>query len=126
MKDRRKSKKLRSSDNRRSKKRIYAECDVTAFINDKEYSTKMRNISGNGMQILEPPDVEIQTRQECYILIQDGNTSIKLEALVVWQNFGLLGLCFKKQSPKTQKQLNKLSETLLLTAVTDVDIANLL
>ena len=126
MKDRRKGKILRSDDNRRSKKRIYTELDVTAFINDQEYFTKMRNISGNGMQIIEPSDIEMQPRQDCQILIKNENTSIKIEALVVWKSFGLIGLCFKKQNSKTQKQLNKLSEKLLLTAVTDADMANLL
>jgi c-di-GMP-binding flagellar brake protein YcgR len=115
----------RHSDNRRDKKRIYAELDVKAYINDEEYLTKMRNISGNGMQIVEPSDVEVQTQQDCKVLIQQDNTSIKIEALVVWKDFGLVGLCFKKQTPKIQKQLNKLSEKLELIAVTDIDMANL-
>jgi hypothetical protein len=124
MKDRRKIK--RNIENRRDKKRIYADIDVTAYIDDQEYITKMRNISGNGMQIVEPSDIEIQPQQDCQILIKKDNTSIKLEALVVWKDFGLLGLCFKKQDQKMQKQLNKLSEKLLLTAVTDEYMANLL
>ena len=126
MKDRRLNRKLRSNDNRRNKKRIYAELNITAFVNDQEYHTKMRNISGNGIQIVEPSDAGLQPKQECHILIKHENTSIKLEALVIWKEFGLIGLCFKKQSAKLQKQLNKLSEALSLTAVTDVDMANLL
>jgi PilZ domain-containing protein len=126
MRDRRKNKILRSNENRRSKKRIYAELDVTAIINGQQYNTKMRNISGNGMQIIAPSNIDVQPKQDCHIQLKHENTSIKLEALVIWENFGLVGLCFKKQSPKLQKQLNKLSETLLLTAVTDVDIASLL
>lgn len=124
MKDRRKI--TRYSENRRNKKRIYADIDITAYIDDQEYITKMRNISGNGMQIVEPSNIEMQPRQDCQILIKKDNTSIKLDALVVWKDFGLIGLCFKKQDQKMQKQLNKLSEKLLLTAVTDEDMANLL
>jgi hypothetical protein len=126
MKDRRINRKLKGGENRRNKKRIYAELDVTAYIDDMEYFTKMRNISGNGMQIMEPSDVELQPKQECQIQIKHENIMLKLGALVVWKNFGLIGLCFKKQSPKTQKLLNKLSESLSLTAVTDMDMANLL
>lgn len=124
MKDRRKI--SRNNDNRRNKKRIYADIDVTAYIDDQEYITKMRNISGNGMQIIEPADAEMQPKQNCQILIKKDNASIKLETLVVWKAFGLIGLCFKKQDQKMQKQLNKLSEKLLLTAVSDLDMANLL
>ncbi|HIF50059.1 MAG TPA: PilZ domain-containing protein [Thiotrichaceae bacterium] len=123
MRDRRNKK--RNNDNRRNNGRIYADLDITTYIDDQEYITKMRNISGNGMQIVEPTDVEMQPKQDCKILIQDDNTSIILEALVVWKDFGLIGLCFKKQDQRVQKQLNKLSEKLLVTAVSDKDMANL-
>jgi PilZ domain-containing protein len=124
MKDRRNRK--RHSDNRRDKRRIYTDLGITTYINDQEYITKMRNISGNGMQIVEPSDIDMQPSQDCSILIQEDNTSIKIDALVVWKEFGLVGLCFKKQDQRVQKQLNKLSEKLLLTAVTDEDMANLI
>lgn len=114
-----------NDDNRRHNKRIYSDIDVTAYINDEEYLTKMRNISGNGMQIIEPSDVDLQSGQDCEILVQYENTSIKIEALVVWKDFGLIGLCFKKQNQSLQKQLNKLSEKLSQTAVTDMDMADL-
>ena len=124
MKDRRNKK--RHSDNRRNNKRIYADLDVTTYINDEERVSKMRNISGNGIQIVEPSGIEIQPGQDCKLLIQDDNTSIKLDASIVWIDFGLIGLCFKKQDQKTQKQLNKLSEKLLLTTVPIEDMANLI
>jgi len=124
MRDRRKI--SRYNENRRNKKRIYYDINITAYIDDQEYITKMRNISGNGMQIIEPSNVDMQAKQDCQILIKKDNTSIKLEALVVWKDLGVVGLCFKKQDKKIQKQLNKLSEKLSLTAVTDEDMANLL
>lgn len=89
-----------NSDNRRDNKRIYTVLDITAYINDQEYVTKMRNISGNGMQIIESSDVEMKVRQDCKVLIQNENTSIKPEAVVVWINSGLIGLCFKKTRSK--------------------------
>ncbi len=124
MTDRRNRK--RHNDNRRNKNRIYAELDITAYVNDEECFTKMRNISGTGMQIVEPSGVEMNPKQDCQILIQYENTSIKIEALVVWNDFGLIGLCFKKQEQSVQKQLNKLSENLSVSAVTDMDMADLL
>ncbi|GEM_PF-3599980 len=124
MKDRRIRK--RQSDNRRNNKRVHAELDITTYINDKEYISKMRNISGNGIQIIEHSDIEIQPEQDCKILIQVDNTNIKLDASVVWKDFGLIGLCFKKQDQKIQKQLNRLSEKLLLTTAPIEDTANLI
>ncbi len=124
MTDRRNRK--RHNDNRRNKNRIYAELDITAYVNDEECFTKMRNISGTGMQIVEPSGVEMNPKQDCQILIQYENTSIKIEALVVWNDFGLIGLCFKKQEQSVQKQLNKLSENLSVNAITDMDMADLL
>ena len=123
MKERRNRK--QHGDNRRNKKRIYAELDVSIYVDDEIYSTKMRNISGNGMQIVEPSDTTLEPQQDCQILIQEENTSIKIEALVVWNDFGYIGLCFKKQTQSVQKQLNKLSEKLLVTTVNDMSMANL-
>ncbi len=116
----------RHSDNRRNKNRIYAELDITVYINNEECLTKMRNISGNGMQIVKPSSVEMNPKQDCQLLIQHENTSIKIEALVVWNDFDLIGLCFKKQEQSVQKQLNKLSEDLSVSAITDMDMADLL
>ncbi len=124
MRDRRNKK--RHGNSRRNNKRIYAELDITTYINDEEYVSKMRNVSGNGIQIVKPPNIEIQTKQDCKILIQDNNTSIKLDASVVWIDFGLIGLCFKKQDQRIQKQLNKLSEKLLLATAPVEDVANLI
>ena len=123
MKDRRKIK--RTIDNRRNNNRVIAELDVTTFIDDQEYVTIMRNISGNGMQIVEPSDIEIKPQQECQILIKDENTMIKLEASVVWKDFGLIGLCFQKQNQKVQKQLNKLSQKLMMAPVTEKGMVGL-
>lgn len=123
MRDRRNKK--RRGDNRRNNKRIYADLDVTAYIDGQEYITKMRNISGNGMQIIEPSDIKMQPNQDCQILIQKDNTSIKLDASVVWKDFGLIGLSFKKQNQKMQKQLNQLSQKLLMVSVSDKDMADL-
>jgi PilZ domain-containing protein len=124
MRDRRNKK--RHSDNRRNNKRVYADLDVTTYINDEEYITKMRNISGNGIQIVKPSDIAIHPEQDCQILIQDNNTSIKLDASIVWIDFGLIGLCFKKQDQRIQKQLNKLSEKLSLSTIPIVDVAELI
>ena len=124
MRDRRSRK--RRGDNRRNNTRIYADLDVTAYIDDQEYITKMRNISGNGIQIVEPSDIKMQPSQNCQILIQKDNTSIKLDASVVWKDFGLIGLCFKKQNQKMQKQLNHLSQTLLMVSDSDKDMTDLI
>jgi PilZ domain-containing protein len=123
MKDRRK--KPRNSDDRRNNNRVFAEIDVVAFVNDEKFSTKMRNISGNGMQITEPADIEMQPEQECKIIIKDESTTIKLDASVVWKEFGLIGLCFKKQNQRIQKQINKLSQRLLMISLTDKGMAGL-
>ena len=110
---------------RRNKKRIYAELDVSIYVDDEIHSTKMRNISGNGMQIVEPLDTTLEPQQDCQILIQEENTRVRIEALVVWNDFGYIGLCFKKQTQRVQKQLNKLSDKLLVTTVNDMSMANL-
>jgi PilZ domain-containing protein len=123
MKDRRK--KPRNSNNRRVNDRIFVDLDITTYINDEQFVTKMRNISGNGMQIVEPVNIEIQPEQDCQILIKDKDISIKLDASVVWRDFGLIGLCFKKQNRKIQKQLNKLSQQLLMLPITDKGMAGL-
>ncbi len=124
MRDRRNKK--RHGKSRRNNKRVYAELDVSTYINDEEYITKMRNISGNGIQIVKPSNIEMHPEQDYKILIQNDNTSIKLDASVVWIDFGLIGLCFKKQDQRIQKQLNKLSEKLLLTTDPVENMANLI
>ena len=43
----------------------------------------------------------------------DEGYELKLNAQVVWNEFGLIGLCFEKQSKEIQKQINKLSSRLL-------------
>jgi hypothetical protein len=123
MLDRRK--KERKSLDRRFNNRVFVELDVTVRIDDKNYATKMRNLSGNGMQIMEPENIEIDPKQNCHILIKDRDNIINLDAAAVWKEFGLIGLCFKKQNQKTQKQLNKLSQRLLETSVANDDVANL-
>ena len=123
MSDRRK--KQRNSDDRRNNSRIFVEVDVTALVEDKESKTQMRNLSGNGMQIVEPSYIEMLPKQDCQIVIKDENTIIKLDASVVWKEFGLIGLCFKKQNQKIQKKLNKLSQRLLMVSLTDKGMAGL-
>ncbi len=123
MKDRRIIK--RNIDNRRNNNRVITELDVITFIDDQEFVTKMRNISGNGMQIVEPSDIEIKPQQECQILIKDENTMIRLDASVVWKDFGLIGLCFNKQNQKVQKQINQLSQKLIMAPVTVKGMAGL-
>lgn len=63
----------------------------------------MHNLSGNGMQILEPADIEMHPEQQCQIVLKEGNTFLKLDAKVVWKEFGLIGLCFEKQNQMVQK-----------------------
>ena len=123
MEDRRK--KSRNSEDRRNNNRVFVDLNITTIVEDKNSVTKMRNISGNGMQILEPDDIEIQSQQQCQILIKDEGTTIKLDATVVWKEFGLIGLSFKKQNQKIQKQINKLSQKLLMVSLTDKGIAGL-
>lgn len=118
-------KKRRKGDDRRINERVFAKLDITAIIKDKEVSTKMRNLSGNGMQIIEPEEVEMQPDQECQIVLKEGNTLLKLDAKVVWKEFGLIGLCFKKQNQMIQKQLNKLSRRLSMIALTDQGLTGL-
>lgn len=123
MRDRRK--KPRMGDDRRNNDRVFAKLDITTIIEDKEVTTEMRNLSGNGMQIIEPAEFELKTDQECQVLLSEGNTSIKLDAKVVWKEFGLIGLCFKKQNQLVQKQINKLSQKLSMVALTDEGISGL-
>jgi PilZ domain-containing protein len=123
MKDRRN--KPRHSTDRRNNSRVYSDIDVSTFINDQEYITKMRNISGNGMQIIEPEDIDMQPKQNCQIIIQDEGTTIRLDASVVWKDFGLIGLCFEKQNQRVQKRINKLSQKLLMVSLTDQGMAGL-
>lgn len=123
MKDRRKMK--RSNDNRRNNNRVVADLDVIAVVNDEEVVTKMQNFSGNGIQIIEPSNIDINPHQDCQLLIKDKDTTIKLGASVVWKDFGLVGLCFHKQTQKIQKQLNQLSQKLMMAPVTEKRIAGL-
>ncbi len=123
MSDRRK--KTRNSDDRRNNQRVFVDLNVTTLVNDKKFVSKMRNISGNGMQIVEPSDIDIQPNQDCKVIIKDENVSIQLDASVVWRDFGLLGLSFKKQDPNIQKKLNKLSQKLLMISFTDSGMAGL-
>ncbi len=118
-------KKLHNSDERRNNNRVFVELEVTALIEDKKSKTKMRNLSGNGMQIVEPSDIEMLPKQDCQIQIKDEGTIIMLDASVVWKEFGLIGLCFKKQNQNTQKRLNKLSQKLLMVSLTDKGITGL-
>lgn len=121
MNDRRKHK--NSSDERRNNNRVFVELDVTTLVENKEAVTKMRNLSGNGMQIIEPSDIEMQPKQECQVLINDEGTTLKLDASVVWKEFGLIGLCFKKQNQNIQKRINKLSQKLIMISLSDEGIA---
>lgn len=114
MRDRRK--KPRKGDDRRINDRIFTKLDITTIIEDREASTTMRNLSGNGMQIIEPLELALQPEQECQVLLKEGNTFLKLDAKVVWKEFGLIGLCFKKQNQVVQKQINKLSQQLSMVA----------
>lgn len=123
MRDRRR--KPRNSEDRRNNGRIFVELDITTRMEDKESVTKMRNISGNGMQIIEPDNIEMQPQQDCQVLINDEGKTIKLDASVVWKEFGLIGLCFKKQNQKIQKQLNKLSQKLMMGSLSDKGMASL-
>jgi c-di-GMP-binding flagellar brake protein YcgR len=123
MRDRRK--KTRNNDDRRNNNRVFTDIDVTTFIDNQEYHTKMRNISGNGMQIVEPTEIEMQPKQNCKIVIKDEGAIINLEASVVWKDFGLIGLSFEKQNPKNQKRINKLSQKLLMVSLTDKGMAGL-
>jgi PilZ domain-containing protein len=118
-------KKSRNIDDRRFNNRVFVEMDVTTYIDDEKYDTKMRNISGNGMQIVEPANIDITPNQLCQILIQDEGNTIKLDASVVWKDFGLIGLCFKKQNQKIQKQINKLSQRLLMDSISDKGMTGL-
>ena len=121
MNDRRKHK--QNSDERRNNNRVFVELDVTTLVENKEAVTKMRNLSGNGMQIIEPSDIEMQPKQECQVLINDDGTTLKLDASVVWKEFGLIGLCFKKQNQNIQKRINKLSQKLIMISLSDEGIA---
>ena len=123
MVDRRK--KPRKGDDRRNNDRVFAKLDITTIVENKEASTEMRNLSGNGMQIIEPSDVEMHPDQECQIVLKEGNTFLKLEAKVVWKEFGLIGLCFEKQNHMVQKQINKLSQKLSMVALTDQRLTGL-
>ncbi len=118
-------KKKHHADDRRNNDRVFAELDVTTFVEDRIAVTKMRNLSGNGMQIIEPSDIEMQPKQECQILINDNGATLKLDASVVWKEFGLIGLCFKKQNQNIQKRINKLSQRLIMVSLTDEGIAGL-
>ena len=117
MKDRRK--KPHTGDDRRNNDRVFAKLDITAVVENKEATTFMRNLSGNGMQIIEPAEFEMRPDQECQIVLKQGNTFLKLDAKVVWKEFGLIGHCFKKQNQIVQKQINKLSQKLLMVSLTD-------
>lgn len=123
MKDRRK--KPHTGDDRRNNDRVFAKLDITTVVENREAVTVMRNLSGNGMQIIEPTEFEMHPEQDCQILLKEGNTFLKLDAKVVWKEFGLIGLCFKKQNQIVQKQLNKLSQKLSMIALTDQKLSGL-
>jgi hypothetical protein len=123
MKDRRKT--PRNTDDRRNNNRVFTDIDVITLIENEKFHTKMRNISGNGMQIIEPSNIELQPRQSCQVMIKDEDATIKVKASVVWKDFGLIGLCFEKQNQKIQKQINKLSQKLLMISLTDKGMAGL-
>lgn len=112
---REKYKNARNIDERRFDNRVSVEHDVVAFFNDERYETKMRNLSGNGMQIVHPDDIEVQIRQDCHVLLRGDGKELKLSAQVIWIEYGLIGLRFEKLSPKTQKQLNSLANQFLST-----------
>jgi hypothetical protein len=118
-------KKQRNSDERRNNNRVFTNIDVITFIDNQEFRTKMRNISGNGMQIVEPSEIEMQPKQNCQVTIKDEGTMITLAASVVWKDFGLIGLCFEKQNQKIQKRINKLSQKLLMVSLTDKGMTGL-
>lgn len=122
MKDRRKNP---HDDDRRNNDRVIAKLDITAVIEDREALTEMRNLSGNGMQIIEPADIEMHPEQKCQIVLKEGNTFLKLHAKVVWKEFGLIGLCFEKQNQMVQKQINKLSQKLSMVSLTDQGLRSL-
>lgn len=122
MKDRRKNP---YDDDRRNNDRVIAKLDITAVVEDREAPTEMRNLSGNGMQIIEPADIEMHPEQQCQIVLKEGNTFLKLHAKVVWKEFGLIGLCFEKQNQMVQKQINKLSQKLSMVALTDQGLRSL-
>ena len=123
MKDRRK--KPHTGDDRRNNDRVFAKLDITTVVENKEAVTVMRNLSGNGMQIIEPTEFEMHPDQDCQVFLKEGNTFLKLDAKVVWKEFGLIGLCFKKQNQIVQKQLNKLSQKLSMIALTDQKLSGL-
>ena len=122
MKDRRKNP---YDDDRRNNDRVIAKLDITAVVEDREAPTEMRNLSGNGMQIIKPADIEMHPEQQCQIVLKEGNTFLKLHAKVVWKEFGLIGLCFEKQNQMVQKQINKLSQKLSMVALTDQGLRSL-
>lgn len=123
MRDRRK--KPAQADDRRNNDRVSTKLHVIAVVDEKEAATTMRNLSGNGIQISEPSELEMYPKQECKILIKEGNTFLKLDAKVVWKEFGLIGLCFKKPNHIVQKKINKLSQRLSMIALTDQGLTRL-
>lgn len=115
----------KNENDRRNNDRVVTKLGITAVIEDREALTEMRNLSGNGMQIIEPTDIEMHPNQKCQIVLKEGNTFLKLNAKVVWKEFGLIGLCFEKQNQMVQKQINKLSQKLSMVALTDQGLSGL-
>ncbi len=118
-------KKSAHDDDRRNNDRVSAKLDIIAIVEEQEAAIMMRNLSGNGIQITEPSEIEMYPEQKCQILIKEGSTFLKLDAKVVWKEFGLIGLCFKKQNHIVQKKINKLTQRLSMIALTDQGLTGL-
>lgn len=117
MRDRRSISRDNDSCDRRVNNRISTELVVTTYIDDKKFETRLRNMSGHGIQIIEPPHSKFQQNQDCRIQIRNEFNTIELNARVIWKKYGLIGLCFTKSEHQIQKQINKLSRKVLMSSI---------
>lgn len=105
------------SCDRRINNRISAELVVTAYVENSKFKTRMRNMSGNGMQVIDPPRSRFQSNQDCRIQIKNEFNTIELNARVIWKKHGLIGLSFTNSEHQIQHQVNKLSRKLLMSSI---------
>ena len=108
----------RQTDDRRTFNRIHAKLDITTCINNEKFDAYMQNLSSSGVLIVDTPQNEFRTKQDCIIMIPVGeHKTIELDAQVVWISNGLIGLSFVNIDKKIRSNLSQLILRLIKKSV---------
>jgi c-di-GMP-binding flagellar brake protein YcgR len=99
----------RQTTDRRNFNRIHAKLDITTCLNDDKFNSYMQNLSSSGILIIDTPQNEIRSHQQCKIIFPvKDNKTIELDAQVIWIRNGLVGLSFVNMDRKIRSNLNQL------------------